>query len=179
MEKMTEKEALFECIYNELYEIKCHLCNERYFEGGVGLGGLLSLVANGQYQEQEKRKKEAHEKVQKEECDEECEESSEEEDGGESEEVCCYSDYLDLQREVRACENKIEDLTKRNEKLEKENETIKATKRAIFDLHDLIMRLIKFKKIDKIEVPSVLNILRNTGVQECDIKILCHLDSEE
>ena len=176
---MTEKEAMLECIHNELYEIKCHLCNERYFEGGVGLGGLLNLVANAQYQEQEKRKRGENEEVQEEECDEECEESSEEEDGGESEEKCCYSDYLNLKRDLQIHEQAIDELTKKNKKLQKEADSIKATKRAIFDLHDLIMRLIKFKKIDKIELPNVLNILRNTGVEECDIKILCHLESEE
>ena len=178
MEKMTEKEAMLECIHNELYEIKCHLCNERYFEGGVGLGGLMNLVLNAQYVEQEKRKRGENEEVQEKECDEECEESSEEEDGGESEEKCCYSDYLDIQRSLRISEERVDELMKKIAKLEKENGAIKSTKRAIFDLQDLVMRLIKFKKIDSMEWPHVINILRNTGVEECDIKILCHMEEK-
>lgn len=78
MEKMTKIEALCETVAMELVEIKMHICNGRLFEGGVGLGGLISSVVDRQFKEQEARKK--NEEVQDEECDEECEEGSEEED---------------------------------------------------------------------------------------------------
>ena len=43
------KEYPEECIFlvdvlNELHEIKMHLCNERFLEGGVGLGILISKI---------------------------------------------------------------------------------------------------------------------------------------
>ena len=84
MEEMGQIEAFCELIVNEIFEIKMHICNERYFEGGVGLGGLLNSVINRQMQEKHVRKK--NKEVQDffsshdEECDEECEESEEEKD---------------------------------------------------------------------------------------------------
>ena len=78
MEEMGQIEAFCDVMANELFEIKMHICNERYFEGGVGLGGLLSSVINRQMQEKHERSK--NEEVQDEEVDEECEESEEEED---------------------------------------------------------------------------------------------------
>lgn len=58
--------------------------------------------------------------------------------------------------------------------MEYDNGSIKATKRAIFDLQDLLMRLIKFKKIRRNEIPGILNILRNTGVEQGDIDVICN-----
>lgn len=56
MEKMTDLEALCEFMINELYEIKCHFCNQREFEAGVGLGGLISALMIRQDNERMKRK---------------------------------------------------------------------------------------------------------------------------
>ena len=131
------------------------------------MGYLIRLVSD---------QVEENEQVQEEEIDEEYEESSEEEDSSED---SYYEYYLREEKLKREAGEKIEELVKKNNKLEKETESIKATKRAIFDLQDLIMRLLKFKKIEEIEIPHVLNILRNTGVEECDIKVLCHLKKEE
>lgn len=174
MEERSEIKALCELIANELFEIKMHICNERYFEGGVGLGGLISSVLNRQFEEEKHRRK--NEEVQKEESNEECEESSEEEDDDDDSQDSFYSDYLTERDARQKAEKKLEEVTKFYKDLEKKTETFEGTKRAIFELQDIIMRLIKFKKIDQSEVPHVINILRNTGVEQGDIKVLCNIE---
>lgn len=167
MEKMTEMEALCEFIVLELIEIKTHLCNRREFEGGVGLGGLINSLLYRKDQEEEKRK---DAKVQEEEGDEECEEGSEEEDSSED------SYLLEYQREKAArieTENALLESEKKAKKLEETNKSINETKRCIFELQDLLMRLVKFRKINLEEVENVLNILRNTGVDKSDINVIC------
>lgn len=56
--KLEEKgpiEAFCEIIANELLEITTHICNERYFQGAISLGSLLSSVLNRQAQEEIER----------------------------------------------------------------------------------------------------------------------------
>mgnify|MGYP000992933182 CR=1 FL=1 len=167
MEKMTEIEALCEHIVLELIEVKMHLCNGRDFEGGVGLGGLINSLLFRKDQEEEKRK---NAKVQEEEGDEECEEGSEEEDSSED------SYFLECQREKAArieTEHALLESEKKVKKLEETNGSINETKRCIFELHDILMRLLKFKKIAKEEIENVISILRNTGVDKSDIEVIC------
>lgn len=173
LKKRGQIEVFCEVISNELFEIKMHLCNERYFEGGVSLGALLSSVMNRQLQEEIERSK--NEEVQGEECDEECEESSEEEDEDEDEDeqVNYYADYLREKNSRIETEKSLEELVKKNKELKEANDSIKATKKAIFDLQDILMRLLKFKKIADEEVNNVLSILRNTGVEKGDIEVIC------
>lgn len=42
---MSKYQWLVEIVSQELNEIKCHLCNERSFEGGVALGSLMQRVS--------------------------------------------------------------------------------------------------------------------------------------
>lgn len=140
------------------------------FSAGFELGALLNRVVNSINQD-EREEEDEDEEVQEEECDEECEESSKEEESCE---------YYEKYREANF---KIAELTKLNFELEiqigklKECEktagTINETKRCIFELQDLLMRLLKFGKINKGEVEHVINILRNTGVDKSDISVIC------
>lgn len=174
MEERSAIEALCEIIVNELFEIKMHICNERYFEGGVGLGGLISSVVNRQLQEADHRRK--NEKVQEEKSNKECEESSEEEGDDDDSQDSFYSDYL-TERDLRhKAEKKLEEVKTFYKDLENKTATFEGTKKAIFELQDIIMRLLKFKKIEKSEVPHVINILKNTGVEQGDIKVLCNIE---
>lgn len=157
MEKMTEIEALCETVVLELIEIKMHICNGRDFEGGVGLGGLINSLLYRKDQEEDKRK---DEEVQDEDEDEECEESSEEEE-------------FEFEHEYITERVKNKELMEEIEKLKEKKEEFEPTKRAVFELQDLVMRLIRFKKIDSMEWPHVFNILRNTGVEKGDIDVLC------
>ncbi len=77
MEKMTEMETLCDYIVLELIKIKMHICNDRDFEGGMGLGGLINSLLYRKDTAEAKRK---NEKVQEEDCEEECEDGEEEED---------------------------------------------------------------------------------------------------
>ena len=90
--------------------------------------------------------------------------------------MCSYSDYLREKNNRIETEKSLAEAISNLHKIQEKYNEIKDTKNAIFNLQDLIMRLIKFKKIDKREIEVILNILRNTGVEECDIKILCHLE---
>lgn len=174
IEERSSIEAICELIVNELFEIKMHICNERYFEGGVGLGGLMNSVMNRQLQEADHRRK--NEKVQDEECDEEYEEGSEEED---SNQASFYTEYLHEKHLRESAEKNINDFMSKLKKYQDSDDSIKDTKRAIFDLQDLIMRLIKFKKIEETEIENVINILMNTGVEKCDLNVLCNLKEPE
>jgi hypothetical protein len=103
-------------------------------------------------------------------------EEDEEEDDDDENEVDIFQEAIDLTARNVELIKEMDKLKKELEKYE-EDGCIEKTRKAIFDLQDLIIRLIKFKKIDQIEIPSILNTLRNTGVQECDIKVMCHLDN--
>ena len=118
------------------------------------------------------KKEEEDEEVQGEEFEEECEE----EEDDDSSEDSFYSDYLTEKSLREKAEKKLEEVTKFYKDLEKKTETFEATRKAIFELQDLVMRLIKFKKIDAMEWPHVINILRNTGVEQGDIKVLCNIE---
>jgi hypothetical protein len=163
MEKMTELEALCESVVLELIEIKMHLCNQRYFEGGVGLGGLISSLLNRQYKEQEERKKD------KESQDENCCENCEENDSQES----YYLQYLREKKMREDFEKNAKELSERIKKYDAGISSLQATYNAIFLLQDLLMRLMKFKRIDIVEWPTVINTLTNTGVEQVDIDVIC------
>lgn len=61
-EEKSEIETFSELIFNELMEMKIHICNERYFEGGFVLGRLLCAVTYRQMEEIELRDKKNKEK---------------------------------------------------------------------------------------------------------------------
>jgi hypothetical protein len=44
MKEMTKLEALCDRVIMELFEVKMHICNERHFEGGIGLGILINSL---------------------------------------------------------------------------------------------------------------------------------------
>ena len=154
---MNKKNFLNLVLLDGLYEIKNHICNQRYFEAGFGLGSLINEVG--------------HQTDEYEQEDEE-EDVDEEENSEEN----YYLKYLEQKEMRELLEKQIEEFSKNKKELEKTNATIESTRKSIFDLQDLLMRLLKFKKIHTSEIDNVLNILRNTGVEDCDIKVLCHLD---
>jgi hypothetical protein len=154
-------------IVMDLSKIHDFLIKQETFSAGFELGALLNTVVN-HINDDEREAKDA--KVQEEEGDEECEEGSEEEDSSED------SYLLEYQREKAArieTENALLESEKRAKKLEETNKSINETKRCIFELQDLLMRLVKFRKINLEEVENVLNILRNTGVDKSDINVIC------
>ena len=154
-------------IVMDLSKIHDFLVKQDTFSAGFELGALLNTVVN-YINEDEREAKDAE--VQEEEGDEECEEGSEEEDSSED------SYLLEYQRE-KACrietENSLLEAAKKIKKLEETNQSINETKRCILELQDLLMRLVKFRKINLEEVENVLNILRNTGVDKSDIEVIC------
>lgn len=159
---MKQRNKFLLSIVMDLSKIHDAYVRSDNFSAGFELGALLTRVVNSINQDE---REEDDEEVQEEECDEECEESSEEE-----------ISFLEFQREKTArilAEDGLAAANEKIKKLEETNETIKATKHAIFELQDLVMRLIKFKKLDKKEIPNVLNVLRNTGVEKGDIDVIC------
>jgi predicted RNase H-like nuclease (RuvC/YqgF family) len=164
MEKMTEMEAFCDIIAKELFEIKMHICNERYFDGGVGLGALLSSVINRQMQEAEERSK--NKEVQDEECDEECEESEEEEE---------VEDDYDESRLVQELRREIEESAHGKMKLisecsEKDSQ-LKSLKILVMDLQDLFIQLLSHKRINKLDIPEVIKLLKRSGIHDSDLKV--------
>src|SRR5690606_36155144 len=93
------------------------------------------------------------EEIQDEECDEEREEGSEEEDDSQE------SYYIQIIREKDLridAEKKVAQLFDKNKELEKANASIKATRSAIFDLQDLLLSLLRLKKISSDEIENVV-----------------------
>lgn len=84
-------------------------------------------------------------------------------------------DFRELEISLKEARDEIEKLKKKNDKQVFE---CKIIQRNLYDLQDLIMNLIKFNKIDKIEVESILNVLRSIGITESDIRILCNLEKK-
>lgn len=80
--------------------------------------------------------------------------------------------YLKTLIEKRNIEFRIEDTIKKENDLNKKEENIKNIKDQIFELQDLLIRLIRLKKIDRMEWSYIFDILRNTGVDDSDIKVL-------
>ena len=154
-------------IVMDLSKIHDFLVKQDTFSAGFELGALLNTVVN-YINEDEREAKNAE--VQEEEGDEECEEGSEEEDSYEDSYFLQYTAEKELRIET---ENKLEDLKEKTKKIEETNKSINETKRCIIELHDILMRLLKFKKISKEEVDNVVNILRNTGVDKSDIDVIC------
>lgn len=159
---MKQRNKFLLSIVMDLSKIHDAYVRSDNFSAGFELGALLTRVVNSINQDE---REEDDEEVQEEECDEECEESSEEE-----------ISFLEFQREKTArilAEDGLAAANEKIKKLEETNETIKETKRAIFELQDILMRLIKFKKIAKEEIENVTSILRNTGVEKGDIEVIC------
>ena len=160
---MKQRNKFLLSIVMDLSKIHDAYVRSDNFSAGFELGALLTRVVNSINQDE--REEDDDEEVQEEECDEECEESSEEE-----------ISFLEFQREKTArilAEDGLAAANEKIKKLEQTNESIKETKRAIFELQDLVMNLIKFKKIDAKELPHIFNILRNTGVEKGDIDVIC------
>jgi hypothetical protein len=159
---MKQRNKFLLSIVMDLSKIHDAYVRNDTFSAGFELGALLNRVVNSVNQDE---REEDDEEVQEEECDEECEESSEEE-----------ISFLEFQREKTArilAEDGLAAANGKIKKLEETNETIKETKRAIFELQDILMRLLKFKKIASEEVTNVINILRNCGVSKGDIDVIC------
>ena len=163
MEERGEIEAFCEIISNELFEIKMHICNERYFEGGVGLGGLLSSVVNRQMQEEHARKK--NEEVQDEEIDEECEESEEEEVEDDYEESRLVQE---LRRDIEeSAHGKMKLISECSEK----DSQLKSLRILLMDLQDLFIQLLAHKRINKLDIPEVIKLLKRSGVDDSDLRV--------
>ena len=158
-------------IVTDISKIHDHLVKEDKFSAGFELGALLNRIVNHINDDERE-----DEEVQEEESDEEREESSEEED---SNQASYFTEYLEEKRMREMAEKSISDFMDKLKKMESDNDSIKATKRAIFDLQDLLMRLIKFDKINEVEVPYVLNTLINTGVAKGDIDVICNLKNRQ
>jgi hypothetical protein len=155
-------------IVTDLGKIHDHMVKEDKFSAGFELGALINRIVN--YINDETRKEDEDEEVQEEECDEECEQGPEEEGGSED------SYFLEFQREKTARilpEERLEEANQKIMKLEGTANTLCHTKRCIFELQDLLMRLIKYRKINLEEVENVINILRNTGIEKGDIDVIC------
>jgi len=172
MEEMNEIEALCEAVFLELTEIKMHICNERHFEGGVALGGLINSVINRQYKEQKARKE--NEKVQKERHDKECEESSEEEDSDsededEDDEYDTDETYLikNLKGQLYKCNA---DLIELRQKDEERSEGINKLNEYLADLHDFLLDILRLETYPPLN-DDIINLLQETGVAKVDIKI--------
>lgn len=170
MEERGEIEAFCEIIANELFEIKMHICNERYFEGGVGLGSLLSSAINRQMQEEHARKK--NEEVQEEKCHEECKESSEEEDDPEE---SYYLQFLKQSRIVEELQKDIDESAHGKMKLisecsEKDSQ-LKSLRILLMDLQDLFIQLLAHKRINKLDIPEVIKLLKRSGVDDSDLRV--------
>ena len=69
-------------------------------------------------------------------------------------------------------ESELNELKKEKNEIEKKACLVNQTKNFIFELQDLFMRLIRNKKIDSSEWNNIFNILRSTGIEESDIKVL-------
>lgn len=172
---MKQRNKFLLSIVMDLSKIHDAYVRSDNFSAGFELGALLTRVVNSINQDE---REEDDEEVQDEECDEECEESSEEEDESvrhesEDKEQSYYLQFLREQKNRIETEKSFQELLIKNKKLEETNQSINETKRCIFELQDLLMRLVKFKKVSKQEVDNVLNILRNTGVDKSDINIIC------
>ena len=144
---MNRFDLLKKTLVNELYEIKTHLCNERYFEGGVALGYLQRLVSEIKDTQEEDN----DEQVQEEEYDEECEESS-------LKEAYFYEQQERDKEKIRELERKLRELEKNNETL--------------FPLQELLKSLVRRSKINYGEVRDVLDTLRSSGVEEQEIQFI-------
>jgi hypothetical protein len=146
MEKMSKRAAFLTYVVNELHEVKCHICNERYFEGGVGLGGVMNFIS---YELGESLKEIEDEEVQEEEFDEECEEGSEEEEEDE-----CLDPALEI-----AFEEKCEE----NRKLKSE---LLLLSENIIKIKEIIKDLIKNDHIFPGKVDFVIRSLADTCKEE-------------
>lgn len=101
LEKMTEIEGLCETIILSLFEIKNHICNERYFEGGVDLGCLITSLGERQAFEERTRRRPVD---VNENWNEDWEEKWEDEEEDEDEEIQEYKEFK-AQYETRLKEN--------------------------------------------------------------------------
>jgi len=156
MKKRSKEAALLDGIIMELHEVKCHIANERPFEAGVGLGGLMNALCHKLEKCEEK-----NEEVQGEESDEECEEGSEEEDfDWEAAHDLVEQENCNLRKTLKQSDEKLEEF--------------ECTKKALFELQDLIIKLIQIKKIDKTETKTVIDALKSTGISQGDIEVRCH-----
>lgn len=143
-------------IVTDLGKIHDHMVKEDKFSAGFELGALINRIVN--YINDKTRKEDEDEEVQEEEC------------GSED------SYFLEFQREKTArilTEERLEEANQKIMKLEGTANTLCHTKRCIFELQDLLMRLIKYRKINLEEVENVINILRNTGIEKGDIDVIC------
>ncbi len=164
---MKQRNKFLLKIVMDVSKIHDFLVKQDTFSAGFELGALLTTIVN-YINEDEREAKDAE--VQEEEGDEECEEGPEEEGGSED------SYFLEFQREKTArilTEERLEEANQKIMKLEGTANTLCHTKRCIFELQDLLMRLIKYRKINLEEVENVINILRNTGIEKGDIDVIC------
>lgn len=148
LEKMSPMEVIFERIFLDLYEIKCHIANDHPFEAGVALGQLINNILS-------RKEQASNEKVQEKESRKECEKSSNEEDGKNQDnqggEDSYFLQYL------------------------KEKKSSEQYYNSLLDLQDLIMNLLKHAKIDPSEITNILHLLINSGVTKADIAVTCGL----
>lgn len=95
-----------------------------------------------------------------------------------SEEEDEEEDFEDIEASmmIQELRKEIEESTKGKLNLIAENSskeaTIKSLKVAVMDLHDQYLQLLRHKRINKSDVADVVNLLKRTGVADCDIKII-------
>lgn len=104
-------------------------------------------------------------------CD--CEDEEDEEDNCDCEEEITYKElFMNERVKLVNIERELEKLKKINSEIEKKSDQINKTKNCIFELQDLLMSLIRHRKIELTEVEKVCYALRNSGVDESDLRVL-------
>lgn len=97
-----------------------------------------------------------------------------EQDEDEYDEDECKLLYLERENQAYKTENLL--YTSKLEKIENQN---KKLSHSLFELQDLIMRLLRFKKIDEVEVSNIVNVLRMTGIDDSDLKVIALCSKED
>lgn len=123
MKKMSVERAMLETVISELYEIKCHLCNERKFEGGVGLGSLISsLIVRASSLEEEEEKQQ-----------EECENCGEDKRECGCVQVGLAEKYESKSEEVKELQKDMRDALYENSKLRSQLNSLKSLIKKLFN----------------------------------------------
>lgn len=81
--------------------------------------------------------------------------------------------YLKTLIDKRNIEFRIEDTIKKENDLNKKQKNIENVKEQIFELQDLLMDLIRRRKVELSEVERIAFFLKNSGICESDLKTLC------
>lgn len=123
MEKRSVERAMIDTVVSELYEIKCHLCNHREFEAGVGLGSLISsLMIRGDSLDEESEKLAA-----------ECENCGEDKRECGCVQVGLAEKYDSKAEEVKELQQDVRDALYENSKLRNQLNSLKSLIKKLFN----------------------------------------------